>query len=243
MSNNASVTNILDRGLVKAGSESSRFERALIWRAALILAIAATAAAAAVITAPAATAAQMDPDLVRLLRTMVGIKGIIALVAAGLVYWRLGHSPPRLAALGYGASLCVSVAALVWLWGLASIPFGALLFYSGLVGLILVGRLDCGLLIGRVRPDAAVTRHTDRPARDAQAHREAASPDGFAVPSMPSASVPMSDKTALVAASMISRRGETPPTGSARVQIRRHSQSVGDSKSQCSAPSTRSTTA
>jgi hypothetical protein len=110
-----------------------------------------TAAATATIAAPFSAAALMDPDLVRLLRAMVVIKGIIALAATGLVFWRLGHGIRTLVAIGYGTAVCVSVAALVWLWGLASIPVGSLLFYGGLVALILVGRFDSGLWVTRVR--------------------------------------------------------------------------------------------
>lgn len=145
-----------------------------MWRAALILAMAMTASAAAAIMAPVSAAAQIDPDLARLLRAMVGIKGGIALAAAPLVYWRLGHSPPGVAALGYCASLCVAVAALVGLWGLASIPLGSLLFYSGLTGLILTARLDARLSIGRLGPEAAVAQRMDVLDQDTPAQRETA---------------------------------------------------------------------
>jgi hypothetical protein len=80
MSTSASWTSILDRALVQSTSDEGYRPR--VWRTALVLAIAVTAAAAALITAPFSAAAQMDPDLVRLLRAMVGVKGIIALAAA-----------------------------------------------------------------------------------------------------------------------------------------------------------------
>lgn len=56
-----------------------------------------------------------------------------------------GHPIARPVAVGYGATIRVSVAALAWLWTLASIPLGSLCFYGGLAGLILVGRFDSGL--------------------------------------------------------------------------------------------------
>ncbi len=143
MSMYASLTSVLDRALVRTPLVTGH--RPLVRRTALVFAIAATAAATALVTAPFSTAAGMDPDLVRLLRAMVGIKGLIALAAAALLYWRLGHPIARPVAIGYGAMICVSVAALAWLWTLASIPLGSLCFYGGLAGLILVGRFDSGL--------------------------------------------------------------------------------------------------
>lgn len=142
----ASLTSVLDRALVRTPAATG--DRPLGRRAALVLAIATTAAATAVVTAPFSAAGVMDPDLVRLLHAMVGIKGIIALAAAALVYWRLGHPIARPVAIGYGTAICISVAALAWLWTLASIPLGSLCFYGGLAGLILVGRFDSGLSAG-----------------------------------------------------------------------------------------------
>ncbi|WP_325291638.1 hypothetical protein [Thiocapsa sp.] len=146
MSMYASLTSVLDRALVRTPPDAG--DRPLARRVALVFAIAVTAAATAVVTAPFSAAGAMDPDLVRLLHAMVGIKGIIALAAAALVSWRLGHPIARPVALGYGAMICVSVAALAWLWTLASIPLGSLCFYGGLAGLIFVGRFDSGLSTG-----------------------------------------------------------------------------------------------
>jgi hypothetical protein len=143
MSMYASLTSVLDRALVRTPPVTG--DRPLARRAALVFAIAATAAATALLTAPFSAAAGMDPDLARLLRAMVGIKAIIALAAAALVLWRLGHPIAGPVAIGYGAMICISVAALAWLWTLAGIPLGSLGFYGGLAGLILVGRFDSGL--------------------------------------------------------------------------------------------------
>jgi hypothetical protein len=146
MSMYASLTSVFDRALVRTPPVTG--DRPLVRRAALLFAIAATAAVATIVTAPFSAAAGMDPDLVRLLHAMVGIKGIIALAAAALVYWRLGHPIARPVAVGYGTMICISVAALAWLWTLAGIPLGSLCFYGGLAGLILVGRFDSGLSAG-----------------------------------------------------------------------------------------------
>ncbi|EGV19897.1 hypothetical protein ThimaDRAFT_0573 [Thiocapsa marina 5811] len=143
MSMYGSLTSVLDRAVDRSPPETA--ERPLARRVALVVAIAATAAVTAVVTAPFSAAGGMDTDLVRLLHAMVGIKGIIALAAAALVSWRFGHPIARPVAIGYGAAICVSAAALAWLWTLASIPLGSLCFYGGLAGLILVGRFDSGL--------------------------------------------------------------------------------------------------
>jgi hypothetical protein len=119
--------------------------RPLVLRAALVLAIAMAAATTVVIAMPFSAGAGMDPDLVRLLRAMVGIKGLIALAAAGLVFLRLGHAIRRPVVVGYCVAICVSVAALVWLWSLANVPLGSLCFYGGLAGLVLVARADSNL--------------------------------------------------------------------------------------------------
>lgn len=142
----ASLTSVLDRAFVRTPPVTGA--RPLVRRAALVVAIATTAVATALVAAPFSAAAAMDPDLVRLLHAMVGIKGIIALAAAALVYWRLGHPIARPVAIGYATAISISVAALAWLWTLASIPLGSLCFYGGLAGLILVGRFDSGLSAG-----------------------------------------------------------------------------------------------
>ncbi len=146
MSMYATLTSVLDRALVRSTPVTG--DHPLVRRVALVFAIAATAAVTIVATAPFSAADGMDPDLARLLRAMVGIKGIIALAAAALVYWRLGHPIARPVAIGYGTAICVSTAALAWLWTLASIPLGSLCFYGSLAGLILVGRFDSGLSTG-----------------------------------------------------------------------------------------------
>ena len=94
------------------------------------------------------------PELLQLLHGMVLIKGLIALVAAALVWWRFGRPIGQPQVVGYIGALCLSTAALAWLWGLALIPLGALCFYSGLAGLYLVARRD-PLLFGRGLPAPA----------------------------------------------------------------------------------------
>ncbi len=97
------------------------------------------------VPAPRATA-----ELVSLLHGMVLIKGLIALAAGALVFWRLGRPIARPLATGYIGALCLSSAGLGWLWGLHLMLLGAGLFYGGLVGLYLVARYDP--LLSSARP-------------------------------------------------------------------------------------------
>jgi hypothetical protein len=92
-------------------------------------------------------ASHLEPELIRLLRAMVGIKGLIAIAATGLVLRRLGRPTRRGLATGYAGGLCVAAAALVWLWTLTNIPLGSLLFYSALFALVLVARADAALFL------------------------------------------------------------------------------------------------
>jgi hypothetical protein len=111
-------------------------------RLALILAVTLSAALVLTLTLTLVPPTQREPDLIRLLRGMVLIKGTIVLAAAALVWWRLGRPlAPDLAAR-YVAALCVSADAVAWLWGLHLIPLGSGVFYLGLLGLYLAGRRD-----------------------------------------------------------------------------------------------------
>ncbi len=124
-------------------------------RAILIVAMAATVfivLAARLFWGPPATV--LEPDLQRLLHGMVAIKGLIGLASAALVFWRLGGPVARPIAFGYIAAVCVSLGAVVWLWGLWAIPLGSLLFWSGLAGIALVARRD--RLIGEMARRARI---------------------------------------------------------------------------------------
>lgn len=116
-------------------------------RRALVLAVPAAGllglALAALLAPPSAAA----PDLVRLLHGMVLIKGLILLAAAALVWWRLGRPAAAGVAAGYLGALALSAAALGWLWGLHLMLAGAVPFYGGLAGLLLVARRDRGLFV------------------------------------------------------------------------------------------------
>ena len=82
------------------------------------------------------------PDLIRLLRGMVLIKGSIGLAAATLVWWRLGRPISAPLAARYVAAVAVSAGAVAWLWGLHLLALGSGVFYLGLLGLYLAARQD-----------------------------------------------------------------------------------------------------
>jgi hypothetical protein len=126
-------------------------------RLALVLAIAASAGVVLALTLALAPPSQREPDLVRLLRGMVLIKGSIGLAAAALVWWRLGRPIAAGLAARYLAALCVSMGAVGWLWGLHWILPGSALFYLGLLGVYLTARRDPLLGDGRLLPRGGST--------------------------------------------------------------------------------------
>jgi hypothetical protein len=113
------------------------------WRTrfALVLAIAA-AALLGLVLALVAPITPREPELTRLMHGMVLIKGSIGLAIAGLVWWRMGRPLARSLAIRYGASMAIAFAAVGWLWGLNMVPLGSLVFYAGLAGVALTGRVD-----------------------------------------------------------------------------------------------------
>ncbi len=114
----------------------------LVNRLALMAGVPLTGVGALTLTLWLVPTPALEPDLLRLLHGMVLIKGLIALAAAALVYWRLGRPIARPLATGYIGALCLCAAALGWLWGLHLMLIGALCFYGGLASLYLVGRHD-----------------------------------------------------------------------------------------------------
>lgn len=121
-------------------------------RLSLAVAVLLSAALVLAITLAFVPPAQREPDLTRLLRGMVLIKGAIGLAAAALVWWRLGKPLTQGLAARYIGALCVSAGAVAWLWGLHLIPLGSGVFYLGLLGLYLTGRRDPLLSDPRVIP-------------------------------------------------------------------------------------------
>jgi hypothetical protein len=87
-------------------------------------------------------AAHIDKDRAWLLHGIVLAKGLVAYCIGYLLYWRLARPIKPSVAWGYSLSLCVSGAALGWLWSLQWVPVGSLVYFAGLFGLLLVARKD-----------------------------------------------------------------------------------------------------
>ena len=82
-----------------------------------------------------------EPELAVLLRGMAAIKGLLALSAAGLVWWRLGQPVALRVAATYITCASVLFASAVLIWQLAFVFAAAVLFHAaGLVGLVLAMR-------------------------------------------------------------------------------------------------------
>jgi hypothetical protein len=73
-----------------------------------------------------------DPALLRLLRGMVILKGIIGLGALTLIFWRMGRPVQAGLWTAYMVAGVLVPVAVTWLWSLHMIPVGSLFFYCGL---------------------------------------------------------------------------------------------------------------
>lgn len=99
-----------------------------------------------------------DAELALLLRGMAAIKALMAVAAAGLVWWRLGQPVSLGVAAGYVACVWVFFAATVLIWQLAFIvPAAALFHAAGLVGLIIALREGRRMVhFGRQSPNPCI---------------------------------------------------------------------------------------
>lgn len=111
-----------------------------------MLSLAAAMGILAVIVA--ATPPAREPELARLLHMIIGIKALIFMIAAALVFRRLGRPVQLPLLLKYGAGLGLSASALVWLWSLTDLLLVSILFYAGLLVTYLTASRDPWLLQG-----------------------------------------------------------------------------------------------
>lgn len=79
-----------------------------------------------------------EPELAVLLRGMAAIKTLLAVLGAGLVYWRFGLPISARAALAYAAGVGLMLMACTLIWHLTFIPLAAALFHAGGMGALLV---------------------------------------------------------------------------------------------------------
>jgi hypothetical protein len=82
---------------------------------------------------------QADPALARLLRGMALIKGMIAILAVGVVFWRLAWPLSRTTGAVYLACSSALAGSAALIWQLSYIVPAALLFHVAAVTLLLVG--------------------------------------------------------------------------------------------------------
>jgi hypothetical protein len=80
-----------------------------------------------------------DPALARLLRAMALIKAMIAIAAAGAVFWRLAWPVSKAVAAGYLAGCWVIAGSSMLIWQLSYIVPAAVLFHAAALSLLLVG--------------------------------------------------------------------------------------------------------
>ena len=85
---------------------------------------------------------QDDPALARLLRGMAVIKAVIAIAAAGAVFWRVGLPVSRVVAASYVMAVWVTAGAAMLIWQLSHLPLAAALFHVGALSVLLVGWRD-----------------------------------------------------------------------------------------------------
>jgi hypothetical protein len=110
----------------------------LPWRLCLAV-CAGSAAVAGFLASPELTSVSRvapssadDTELLALIRFMAAIKGAIALLAGGLIYWRLRSPIAVPAAFAYIAAAVLMAAGPGLIWNASSIAAGALVFHCGL---------------------------------------------------------------------------------------------------------------
>lgn len=83
----------------------------------------------------------IDTDLARLLRTMAVLKGVIALVSIGVVWWRFSLPVLPRFAVAYLAGAWLMAGSSVVMWQLTHLMAGAAAFHAGLaLGLLTAWR-------------------------------------------------------------------------------------------------------
>jgi len=83
-----------------------------------------------------------DLALSRLLRGMAVIKAVIAIAAAGAVFWRVGLPISAKFAASYVISAWVMAGSAMLIWQLSYLPPAAVLFHVGALSMLVVGWRD-----------------------------------------------------------------------------------------------------
>jgi hypothetical protein len=82
------------------------------------------------------------PELVRVLRFMAAIKGVLALGATALVWWRFGYPASVRLTTAAIAACALMAAGCGVVWCMAHIVLGSALFYAGLLPLLALAYID-----------------------------------------------------------------------------------------------------
>jgi len=129
--------------LVATGSirAANRSTLALPLRAGLLLGCVAASGFALWIGDPSGYL-QADPALARLLRGMAVIKGLLALGAVGIVYWRLASPVSKFGAMLYIAGASLLAGSTMLIWQLSYIVAAAVVFHLAALSLLVFGWRD-----------------------------------------------------------------------------------------------------
>jgi hypothetical protein len=100
------------------------------------------AVAAALFAGRGGESAGFETHLILLIRFMALIKLGVAIGAALLVWWRLGRSPSPCMAAGYTAGTMLMAGGPALMWHMNHIILGSVLFYAGLVLIVIFARGD-----------------------------------------------------------------------------------------------------
>ena len=102
----------------------------------------------------------VEAELAVLLRGMGAIKGLLAAIAAAVVFWRFSLPVSSRAALGYVACVSLLVGGSVLIWQVVYLSLAAVLFHIGLFGgLVIAWREGLQTLrFGRQAPNPSIER-------------------------------------------------------------------------------------
>jgi len=124
-----------ERAPVETGPIVGR--RTLMLRSALGVGV-LLAVAAASWHAQVGPSLQADPKLGHLLRGIALIKAALTVLALGLVYWRVSRPISTRVAAAYLGGVWFMAGASMWVWELAHVGWGAVLFHAGELTILLV---------------------------------------------------------------------------------------------------------
>lgn len=117
-------------------SSNEGAKRVTVLRALLL--VGSVAAATVAWFAASGSSQSVEPQLAILLRGMAAIKGLLAALGTGLVYWRFGSPVSARAVSAYIGCVWLLFVACALIWQLAFILLGAVLFHVGGIGVLLV---------------------------------------------------------------------------------------------------------